>query len=482
VPEQKIKSLKEKIQLTEKSILLRCYYHLKTTEKVKIPEVVEGLKINLGKEFLGLLDDFKKSIELDEQLLNEQLLTELKFSFVETLVLLFVLTEDQQAKALTYLKTKMTADEFKQYEKLEASLTDKHNLESHPLAKDKSCELLVSTILAHYEEKSEQYADTIDRYTKEGKQEAKRVQAERLLEKDYKKAKPASRIKHSERKTMSDAIEFSMEKNLIIVSTQNNLCGCCVIARRIINDGNYGVILPIFNPFYKTNWYPEQLAEVVENMHSQQADILLGSVIQNQLLRLLKRLPEEGKDGMHSEELQTICNYFKYDASIFQAGLEGCSSSIKAELQRQSGSNKILILFDSTKEEATLGHYNLIEPDVAKAADYAKKCSPDIHHLYEIDNSGGRDFIENVKESVAGIKPKWTTELQKRQTDEDESFAFQLIASDQKSNDQTPVLKHFSFFKENPINITEEQKAEIIKFQRERIEHFNNNRPSTARA
>ncbi len=225
---------------------------------------------------------------------------------------------------------------------------------------------------------------------------------------------------------MSDTNEFGPE-NLINVSTQNNFCGYYVLARRIINDANFAVILDKFNQFYQTNWYPDQLAEVVENMHPEQADIMLGLVVHHQH----SPSSEEG-GGLLTEELKPICKAFGYDSSIFFAGSEGCSDSIKSALQDQSDSRKILILSDPPKGNATIGHYDLIEPDADKVADYKEKCSPDAEHTYAINNEGGdtEAFIKNIQESVANIKPNWTPELKNQQIQEDEIFAWKLAAEE----------------------------------------------------
>lgn len=276
-------------------------------------------------------------------------------------------------------------------------------------------------------------------------------------------------------KQMNDSNENSAE-NLINVSTQNNFCGYYVLARRIINDDNFSVILEEFNQFYQTNWYPDQLAEVVENMHPEQADILLGLVIHHQYS------PTTGeRGGLFEDELESICDAFGYNPSSFSAGFEGLHDSVTNELQDQSDPKKILILFDRPKGSSTIGHYYLIEPDKAKVTDYKEKCSPDVEHTYAINNEGGdtEAFIKNIQESVANIKPNWTSELKDRQIQQDELFALQLIADDRRRfNDpclnQQASIKHSSFFKENPISITEQEETEVIELQRKEIEHYNN--------
>lgn len=274
---------------------------------------------------------------------------------------------------------------------------------------------------------------------------------------------------------MNDTTEFNTE-NLINVSTQNNFCGYYVLARRIINDNNFAVILDKFNQFYQTNWYPDQLAEVVENMHPEQADIMLGLVIYHQ-----HPLSSGIGRGLSGKELESLCQAFGYVPSILLADQDGFLNSVNTELQTQSGNKKILISDRPLGGDLTMGHYDLIEPDGAKVTDYKEKCSPDVEHTYAINNEGGdtEAFIKNIQESVANIKPNWTSELKDRQIQQDELFALQLIADDRRRfNDpclnQHASIKHFSFFKENPISITEQEETEVIELQRKEIEHYNN--------
>lgn len=271
---------------------------------------------------------------------------------------------------------------------------------------------------------------------------------------------------------MNDTTEFSAE-NLINVSTQNNFCGYYVLARRIINDNNFAVITEKFNQFYQTNWYSEQLARVVESLHPQQADIMLGLVIYDEL-------KEETVD---THKFPDLCNDFGYDLSLFEHTKVELPSAGNldefAALQAEHG-KKIFVLLHRHDSRA-IGHYYLVEPDESKVTDYKEKCSTDVEHTYAINNEGGdtEAFIKNIQESVANIKPNWTSELKDRQIQQDELFALQLIADDRRRfNDpclnQQASIKHFSFFKENPISITEQEETEVIELQRKEIEHYNN--------
>ncbi|WP_342219452.1 hypothetical protein [Rickettsiella endosymbiont of Miltochrista miniata] len=258
---------------------------------------------------------------------------------------------------------------------------------------------------------------------------------------------------------MNDTSEFGLE-NLINVSTQNNFCGYYVLARRIINDANFAVILDKFNQFYQTNWYPDQLAEVVENMHPQQADIMLGLVIHHQ------HSPSLGKGrGLFEDELELLCEAFGYNPSIISAGFEGLRDSVMNELQDQSDSRKILILFDRPKGNATIGHYYLIEPDATKVTDYKEKCSPDVDHAYEINNCGGIDFVENIKKSVAKIKPNWTLELKNQQIQEDEIFAWKLAAEEARRAGLTFFTSERTISNEEKTRLEQLQSARWLIFQ-----------------
>lgn len=258
-------------------------------------------------------------------------------------------------------------------------------------------------------------------------------------------------------KQMNDSNEYSA-KNLINVSTQNNFCGYYVLARRIINDDNFAVILEEFNQFYQTNWYHDQLAEVVENMHPEQADIMLGLVIYD-------KLKEETVD---THKFPDLCNDFGYDLSLFEhtkvelpsAGNLDEFTPLQAEHEK-----KIFVLLHRHDRRA-LGHYYLVEPDVDKVIEYKEKCSPDVEHTYAINNVGGIDFVKNIKESVVAIKPKWTDQEKKIQIQEDELCAWKLAIEEAQQAGLT-------FFTSEPT-ISNEEKTLIKELQGKEIEYYNN--------
>ncbi|MGC1853911.1 MAG: hypothetical protein WA659_00835 [Candidatus Aquirickettsiella sp.] len=259
----------------------------------------------------------------------------------------------------------------------------------------------------------------------------------------------------------SDTTKFSTE-NLINVSTQNNFCGYYVLARRIINDANFAVILEKFNQFYQTNWYSEQLAEVMKNMHPEQAEIMLGLVIHDQFLD-----SSGDENGLLTEELKSICEAFGYDSSIFFTYYEGYADSIDSAFQDQSGHKKILILFDPPKGEDTLGHYSLIELDKEKVALDASLRDPSWEgHIYTINNEGGetQTFINNIKKSVAEIKPNWAFELKNKQIQQDEIVAWKLAAEEAH-------LAGLTFFTNKDI-IKDEVKSRIIELQEIEFEYY----------
>ncbi len=73
-----------------------------------------------------------------------------------------------------------------------------------------------------------------------------------------------------------------LKDHLINVPSKGHLCGYYALARRIINDSHFAVIVKQFNQFYQTNWDEAHLAEVLKDMPPQQADTLLGLLIYNQ--------------------------------------------------------------------------------------------------------------------------------------------------------------------------------------------------------
>lgn len=176
------------------------------------------------------------------------------------------------------------------------------------------------------------------------------------------------------------------------------------------------------------------------------------------------KLKEEAVD---THKFPDLCNDFGYDLSLFQHTEVELSSFANAEFAplQDKQQKKIFVLLHLPKSE-TVGHYHLLELDANKVTDYEQKCSPDVKHAYEINNSGGKDFIENIKKSVAEIKPNWTIALKNRQIQEDEIFSWKLAAKEVQ-------LKGSSFFT-NGRTIKDEVKTRIIELQKQEMEYCNN--------
>lgn len=256
---------------------------------------------------------------------------------------------------------------------------------------------------------------------------------------------------------MLDSLEFN-RINIINISTQNNFCGYYALARRIINDKNFTVILDKFNQFYQTNWYCDQLVEVVTNMHPEQADIMLGLVIQHYYsLSSLEGI------GLSNNDLNVICKELGYEPVIFLADNEDYASSVEKTLQ-ESLTNKILI-FDKPSGQADIGHYNLIEPDDEIFAMDLSRRDPTYQGIYTINNQGDEKFIDNIKASVAEIKPNWTNELKNQQIQDDKNLAWKLAFQDVQ-------LKNLGFFKDQ--HTVTDLETQIIDLQRKEIEYYNN--------
>lgn len=248
--------------------------------------------------------------------------------------------------------------------------------------------------------------------------------------------------------------------NLVEISSQNNFCGYYVLARRIINDHNFSVILDKFNQFYQTDWYFDELVEVVSKMHSEQADILLGLVIQHHY----PFTSTEGR-GLSENELVLICETFGYEAVLFCTGCEDYAASVETMLQESAITHKILISFDPPKGEAILGHYNLIEPnDEIFAMDISRR-DPTYQAIYMIDNQGGDKFIDNIKKSVADIKPHWVNEQKNQQIQNDKSLAWKLAIADYRAI-------NLRFFKNQPL-VRHVERTQIIELQHKEIEYYN---------
>ncbi len=233
-----------------------------------------------------------------------------------------------------------------------------------------------------------------------------------------------------------------------------------MLARRIINDNNFSVILDKFNQFYQVDWYFDELVEVVGKMHPEQADIMLGLVIQHHYPSSSTERTSLSENGP-----ALICEAFGYESVIFLADCEDYAGSVETTLQEPTTTNKILISFDPPKNEATIGHYNLIEPhDETFAMDMSRR-DPTYQGIYTINNQGGKKFIDNIKESVAEIKPNWTNELKNQQIQYDKSLAWELAIADVRA-------KNLRFFKNQPI-VTNEERSQITELQRKEIEYYN---------
>lgn len=255
-------------------------------------------------------------------------------------------------------------------------------------------------------------------------------------------------------------IEVNDGPNLIEVSSQNNFCGYYVLARQIINDGNFSVILDQFNQFYQTDWYFDELVEVVSKMHSEQADIMLGLVIQH-------HYPFSSIEGagLAENELDLICETFGYKAVFLLADCEDYASSVKTTVQESVTIPQILISFDSPKGETILGHYNLIEPnDEIFAMDISCR-GPTYQGIYTIDNQGGDKFIDNIKKSVANIKPKWSDKKKEQRIKNNEKLAWELAIAEVR-------VKNLPFFKNQTV-VTDAERSQIIELQRKEIEYYN---------
>lgn len=247
--------------------------------------------------------------------------------------------------------------------------------------------------------------------------------------------------------------------NLINVSTQNNFCGYYVLARRIINDNNFAVILDKFNQFYQTNWYFDELVEVVGKMHPEQAEIMLGLVIQHHY----PFSSEEGK-GLFEHELKLIGKVFGYESIILLADYEDYAGSVETTLLKPATINRILISFEPPKGESTIGHYNLIEPDDEIFAMDMSRRDPTYQGVYTINNQGGEQFIDNIKESVAEIKPTWTDKKKQQLLKDDEKLAWECAIADARAENLT-------FFKNPRTDL--EIKTRLVELQHTEIEYYN---------
>lgn len=255
-------------------------------------------------------------------------------------------------------------------------------------------------------------------------------------------------------------IEVSDGPNLIKISSQNNFCGYCALARRIINDRNFSVILDKFNQFYQMDWYFDELVEVVGKMHSEQADIMLGLVIQHH-----HPFSSTEGTGLSANELALICETFGYEAVLFLTDREDYADSVEKMLQEPATTRKILISFDPPKGETILGHYNLIEPNDEIFAKGMSQRDPTYQGVYTINNQGGDKFIDNIKRSVAEIKPRWANELKSQQIQHDKNLAWELAIADVQA-------KNLRFFKNQP-SVTDAERSQIVELQRIEIEYYN---------
>ncbi|TLY47435.1 MAG: hypothetical protein E6K54_05930 [Gammaproteobacteria bacterium] len=252
--------------------------------------------------------------------------------------------------------------------------------------------------------------------------------------------------------------------NLINVSTQNNFCGYYALARRIINDNNFAVILDKFNQFYQTNWYFDELVEVLGKMHPEQAEIMLGLVIQHHY-----PLSSEEGTGLPTEDLQPICQALGYNPTFYFADSKDYLDSIQTALHGSLAPNEILISFNPPKGEATIGHYNLIEPDDEIFAMDMSRRDPLYQGVYTINNQGGDKFIDNIKESVAEIKPTWADKKKEQLLKDDEKLAWECAIADARAENLT-------FFKNPRTDL--EIKTRLVELQHIELEYYNSKRMS----
>jgi hypothetical protein len=255
-------------------------------------------------------------------------------------------------------------------------------------------------------------------------------------------------------RTKEESSEFTDELPVINLSTQNNFCGYYALARRIINDKNFAVILDKFNWFYQTDWYFDELVEVVSKMHPDQADIMIGLVIQH-------HYPFSSVDakGLSIDEVESICEKFGYNPVIFYSNFPNYADSVKSALKKPSP-NEILISYSETDSETeSIGHFNLIEPNKEI---YKELRDPTYDgHTYSIDNQGGKKFTDNIRDSVKKIQPKWPNKQIHQQIQDDKQFALNLA--------KDVFLSKNTFFKNQVPTETQ-----IIEHQRELIADCNN--------
>lgn len=220
------------------------------------------------------------------------------------------------------------------------------------------------------------------------------------------------------------------------------------------------MILDKFNQFYQTDWYFDELVEVVSKMHSEQADIMLGLVIQH-------HYPFSSTEGagLSENELMLICEAFGYEPVIFLEDDENYVNSVLITLREPTTTHKILISFDPPKGEAILGHYNLIEPNEEIFAMDISRRDPTYQAIYMIDNQGGDKFIDNIKKSVTDIKPHWVNEQKNQQIQNDKNLAWKLAIADYRAI-------NLRFFKNQPL-VRHVERTQIIELQHKEIEYYN---------
>ena len=243
--------------------------------------------------------------------------------------------------------------------------------------------------------------------------------------------------------------------NFIDVSTQNKFCGYYVLARRLINDNNCNILLSKFNEFYQTKWDNEQLAQVLDNMHPAQAEVMLGLVLQAQF-------PNKNP-GLEVSELRELCTKYGYNLFISQEQLlpNNIKLSLFTSFQEYSRDKKeILVFFKTAVDVSELGHYYLVEPNNEKAARDARvRGTTQDAFTYTINNQGSNPeiFIENIKQSVTSINQQLATILSSEmatldnlyvdkeisQIEHDEKFAWETALEEAKNITSKEKLNSF---------------------------------------
>lgn len=277
--------------------------------------------------------------------------------------------------------------------------------------------------------------------------------------------------------------EFLHRGNLINVATQNNFCGYYALARRIINDKNFGTeLLDKFNVFYKIHWKKGQLAEVLKNMYPAQADALLGIVFYEQ------RKLEAANKGLYIDELSIICKNVGYDLYSYMRENPNDLSDINlADFTSLSplGLKKIYVLFDKKDpKENFFTHYYLLEPDDIKATHDASQREnlnlSEKSYLYTINNTGSNteEFIQNITLSVTNIDQQINPKMDPNKLlQQDERFAWLLAIEEIESLKLKKTLFNFKrqlhFFQEEFCSqLASEEKKYVCELQKREFEFY----------